>query len=265
MGPDRRARDHRAMHDTIAPSHRAPEPDEVAVIQELGRAEGWQASARTLLADLGFSLIDSDRPAAVGSHLLVAFRGTPTLRHYDPEQVGFYAPAEARSAFALLEGSKLAGDPRTRTVLWGHVHLVDRLAVENRFLTFGGDLRIAVDGPDLTIADLASPAPIVRWGGHSQGADALAGEIGEFFGRLIARVDFDADARVLLASVAPADLYAAFLADAGRRLDPILSRGAIDAFGTWLIGERHRVREQHAATWNSGLDLLRRVGLGAAA
>src|SRR3972149_4968100 len=65
-----------------------------------------------------------------------------------------------------------------------------RLEIETRFLTFGGLLRIADVDPGFRVVQHVSPGPVVRWGGHSQGSDALAGEIGAFFGRLIVPVDY---------------------------------------------------------------------------
>lgn len=110
-----------------------------------------------------------------------------------------------------------AGVERERIVLWGHVHVVDRVPVENRFLTFGGVMRLrGVDG-SLTIADLRSPAPIVRWGGHSQGTDELTLAIGAFFGRLIVPVDFKPGAAARIDAVSPQVLFTAFLSDEMRR------------------------------------------------
>jgi hypothetical protein len=109
---------------------------------------------------------------------------------------------------------RILGPMSERPVLWGHVHVLDRVPVENRFLTFGGVLRMAEIDSTLTIVDLWSPAPIVRWGGHSQGTDGLAEAIGAFFGRLIVPVDFVSGAATRIDATPAEVLYRAFLLDA---------------------------------------------------
>lgn len=219
----------------------------------------WADIAAGLVADLGFTLIDSHRPGRSGSHLVVALRSRPTQRHFDPEEVAYYAPAAGRGAMAGIDRRTALHAP-TRQVLWGHVHVVDRLAIENRFLTFGGTLRAAEVSPELIVLDLASPGPIVRWGGHSQGTDRLATEIGAFFGRLIVPVDLRPGIEGLVDSLPPVVLYAAFLADLDRRISPARVRGADDELLGWLGSERVRL-EADAALWQSGRTLLGELGL----
>lgn len=229
---------------------------------------GWPAAAEDLLDHLGFTLLNSDRPGAEGgSQLHVGLRATPTLTHFDPESVASWTAAEGR-------GRPIAIDRRTstgrRTILWGHVHVVDRLGVENRFLTFGGDLDIADATPDLRLIRHASPGPIVRWGGHSQGLDALAGEIGAFFGRLIVPVDYVPGGEARVTGEPAAHLYAAFLRDADARRREAVGRraGSVgpgrdhDAFGAWLRNEVARVRGTHQDWWAAAGRLLDDLDLG---
>jgi hypothetical protein len=235
---------------------------EAATIASLADARRWSAAAADLLRNLGFSLINSDRPGSVaGAHLLVALRAAPTLEHFDPDLVRFYEPGAERARLVEIDRRGPA-EVVERRVLWGHVHVVDRLGVENRFLSFGGPLRSALLGDDLTVLDLRSPGPIVRWGGHSQGADSLAGSIGAFFGRLIVHVDFDPGAEARLAAAPPAVLYAAFLIDAAARR-PRLGDAGLPPSGAprWIATEGARVRRSEPEDWAGGTRLLEALAL----
>lgn len=222
----------------------------------------WVAATTASLATLGFTLLNSDRPAAPGGPmLLVALRSQPTLRHFDPEVVTCWIAAEGRGRPLGIDRKSPAGD---REIEWGHIHVVDRLGVENRFLTFGGPIRVADVDPGLRVVEHASPGPIVRWGGHSQGSDALAGEIGAFFGRLIVPVDYLPGGEARIAAEPPANLYAAFLRD--RTAHRALARGAtgdpeIDPLESWLRAEVSRVRTTDPGAWASSEVLLRDLGL----
>ena len=224
---------------------------------------GWVAPSAEALRDLGFTLLNSDHPAAPGgSQLLVALRSRPTLRHFDPELVNCWVAASGRGLVLPIDRRTPAGE---RPILWGHVHVVDRLAVENRFLTFGGMLRIADVDAGFRVVQHVSPGPVVRWGGHSQGSDALAGEIGAFFGRLIVPVDYLAGGEARLAAEPPEHLYAAFLRDtmarrrdATRRVDP--DRGI--QLRSWTSAETARIRGVHPAWWEAAGILLDDLDLG---
>lgn len=215
------------------------------LVRELD-SERWVDAALALTTDLGFRLVEPSpsgrRGLTTEAHLVVALRDHPTLRHFDPESLSFYAPDGSGASLVTL--SRLpAGMCRHRPVLWGHVHMVDRVPVENRFLTFGGEL--SVDGRDgsVTIAHLRSPAPIVRWGGHSQGTDPLTLAIGAFFGRLIVPVDFQAGAAAIVDAASPEVLFAAFLCDAvgrGPRIDR--RSGELSDLDLWLRAAWVRAR-----------------------
>jgi hypothetical protein len=226
---------------------------------QLERPAAWTEVDADLVADLGFTLLHSHRPAESGSHLVVALRSRPTERHFDPEEVAFYAPAAGRGAMVSIDRRTALRVP-TRRVLWGHVHVVDRYAIENRFLTFGGTLAAAEISPDLTIVDLASPGAIVRWGGHSQGTDRLATEIGAFFGRLMIPVDLRPGVESVVDGLDAIVLYAAFLLDLERRLAPSRIRGSDDELLAWLAIERTRV-EAEGSAWSSARAMLGELGL----
>jgi hypothetical protein len=221
-----------------------------ALVERLDSGEGWALAAASLLAELGFRLVPPDEPERQSWHLLIALRDRPSLRHFDPEAVTYYAPTADGAAPVTLDRFECSRirERADRPTLWGHVHVVDRLPVENRFLTFGGRLRIEAVTPQLTVLDLASPAPIVRWGGHSQGTDDLAEAIGAFFGRLIVPIDFVPGAARRIDAV-PADvLYRAFLADALRRRGAAGRRGAgRDGLGAWIVHAWRRARADSSA------------------
>ena len=190
-------------------------------------------------------------------------RSEPTLRHFDPEALRYYAPrGDGRAAETWLtrEG---ATEERQRHVLWGHLHVIDRLAVENRFLTFGGVLRAATVDDDCTVLDLRSPGPIVRWGGHSQGADDLSASIGAFFGRLIVPVDFTPGAEIQLDACSPEVLYAAFLRECETRCRANgRTSGGVSATEAWLLAEAARAGRDRP-TWEEAGRLLGALALNA--
>jgi hypothetical protein len=230
------------------PPRTAAERD--VLLAKLDATDRWPHAAAALLADLGFRLVPPDAPARERWHLLVALRAEPSLRHFDPELIGYYAPSSDGAAFATLDrAAARSGRPDPgRQVLWGHVHVIDRVPVENRFLTFGGLMRVAELTPELTVVDLVSPGPIVRWGGHSQGTDDLSEAIGAFFGRLIVPVDFVEGAAARIDAVPAGVLYRAFLADGLRRTAAAERRGAErGTLGSWMASAWTRARADTAA------------------
>lgn len=222
----------------------------------------WAAVAGRLLANLGFILVQGDRPGRPGgANLLVGLRDHPTLAHFDPEDVSYWAAVAGRGRLAAIKrGSPEV--PWETTVSWGSVRVVDRLGEENRFLTFGGALRAEALDDRLTVVGLHSPGPIVRWSGHSQGTDSLAGEVGAFFARLMVPVDFVAGAEQRLAATPAAVLYAAFLEDTHRRLARETSFGsADDELVHWVSAEVIRVRDGDQAAWAAGMALRAALSL----
>ena len=232
------------------------EPIDAAALADPAR---WVAVAAGALHDLGFTLVQSDRPGAPGgANLLVALRAAPSLVHFDPERIDVWVAEAGRGRRTTIDRETAL--PLCRDFAWGHVHVVDRLAVENRFLTFGGELRAATVDPALGVVRIGSPGPIVRWGGHSQGEDPLAGEIGAFFGRLSVRVDFSPGAEARLAATPAAILYAAFLLDAGGRFHR-MGADPDHGIGAWLRAEAARLAVLAPDTWRAGTALLGELGL----
>lgn len=225
------------------PEQPAVSPHTPRLVALLDDPVEWPKAAALLVAELGFRLIgDGSGPSHEG-HLLIGLREAPTLRHFDPERISFYEPDDGGAALATVDRLP-AGERSDRVVQWGHVHVVDRIPEENRFLTFGGELRLAGLGDGLTIAYLRSPAPIVRWGGHSQGTDSLAGEIGAFFGRLIVPVDFTPGAAARIGAVPPVVLFTAFLRDAVERRRAPARRGVeATELDRWLAAAWARARD----------------------
>lgn len=225
------------------------------LVTRLEDPSGWPEAAAALVADLGFLLLGDGSSGPGHGNLIVGLRAGPTLRHFDPESISYYEPVGdgARVATVTRHTPGVAMDV---PALWGHVHVIDRIPVENRFLTFGGRLRLASINDGLTVAHLRSPVPIVRWGGHSQGTDSLAGAIGAFFGRLIVRVDFTPGAAARLDALPPEVLFAAFLHDAAGRVRAATRHGATpSALDDWLAAAESRCRADQA-TWAQAEEVL---------
>lgn len=216
----------------------------------------WLEDAATELAHLGFVLRDGSRPGTIpGPRLLVALRDRPTLEHFDPEEVTFW---EARGGRGRL--GQVARDtpvPLSRPFSWGPVRVIDRIPVFNEFLAFGGTLLGAARDEHMVVLAFVSRAPIVRWGGHSQGVDPFTDEIGAFFARLMVPVDFQPEAEARIAAAEPEALYASFLRYSARRLrpesrlresDPLLA-GTVDH-------ECRRLAHEVPAAWRDGEELL---------
>lgn len=223
--------------------------------------EDWLAEADEELRTLGFVLRDGSRPGEPpGPRLLVAFRAAPTLEHFDPEEATFWEAAGDQGRLARLDRS--AAVPTDRPFSWGRIRVTDRVPVSNQFLGFGGRLLADVDADGTLVAAFTSPAPIVRWAGHSQGVDPLADEVGAFFARLMVPVDFQAGAEARIAATPPEALYAAFLAHAGARFARSEALRAADpAFAGFVARERSRVRGDAPAAWAAGEALLASLDL----
>ncbi len=211
------------------------------------------AAAAEFLAELGFLLVPDEPELASPTYLLVAIRPRATERHYDPELVEFWVNEGDRGTAASI-------DVRTHMPLandfsWGAIRMVDRFGVHNEYLTFGGRVSAVTKGGMIAIV-FFSPVPLLRCGGHSQGWDLVAPNLGEFFGRLRAAVA----SRSLEAQAAAADptaRYAAFVADfiARHRTNDDLQR--IDSVvWEWLRSEEARLRRTNPGAWAGGQALL---------
>jgi hypothetical protein len=172
--------------------------------------------AAGLLARLGFELVRGDRPGLPGgAHLLAALRQPPTLQHFDPERVEYWVSTAGRGRHT--EFTRDTPLPFDGPFAWGTVDVKDRLEVSNTFLTFGGLVAAQAVDPATTIVQLASPAPILRWSGHSQDVDPFAAEVAGFFARLRPAINFTPGTETSIAGLPPLALYAALIADLRRR------------------------------------------------
>ena len=219
------------------------------------------AVAGRLLDDWGF-LAHPDLPDLAGdAYLLVAMRDQPTLRHFDPERLELWVSRGSRGA--RLEVTR-ATHRLDSGFSWGTITIVDRLGVSNEYVSFGGQLTVnEVDG--MSVAVLVSSAPILRRGGHSQGWDEAAVDLGAYFGRVLIAVDYVPAFEARMAEATPLARYAAFIVDSltrYRRSDVL--RGAHPHLWTLLGGEEERLRRDHPSDWAAGVALAEAIGSGAA-
>jgi hypothetical protein len=212
------------------------------------------ASAAGMLANLGF-LASSDLPDRPGpAYLLVALRPAPTLHHYDPERIDYWASSGGSGVQRTLKRGSVV--PADAVFSWGLIRIVDRLNVSNEYLTFGGHLEVgSVD--DTTIAVFTSPAPLLRRGGHSQGWDHGAQSVGAYFGRLLVAVDYVKGFESRLAAAGPLARYASFVDDLMRRYrsSPDLRSGHPELWAL-VEAEERRLRRDHPEDWSAGERLL---------
>jgi hypothetical protein len=230
-------------------------PAHASIVTGTGPAERIDpATARRMLANLGF-LASSDLPDRPGpAYLLVALRPEPTLHHYDPERVDYWATQGGTGVRHVL--TRTMRLPTADDVSWGLIRIVDRLRVSNEYLTFGGHVTVdVVDGT--AVAVFTSPAPLLRRGGHSQGWDRGADAVGAFFGRLLVAVDYVPGFEAHLATADPAARYAAFVQDtiARFRMSTDLRTGHPELWAL-IDGEERRLLRDHRAEWTAGTALL---------
>jgi hypothetical protein len=193
-----------------------------------------------------------DRPGP--AWLLVAIRPAPTLRHFDPEAVDYWVTTHGRGARRTL--THATPMPLSDDFSWGLIRLVDRLGVSNEYLTFGGRLD-ALSLDDVVVAAFASPAPLLRRGGHSQGWDAGADAVAAFFGRVMVAVDFTPGFESALASATPLTRYCAFVRDATARA-PVGAAGGRrdDDLAPLLATEARRLVTNAPSDWAAAAELL---------
>jgi len=249
-----------------APRPAVPGRDERADRQALADPATWAAATGALIAELGFRLIEAeptpgDPPDARGAaDLLVGLRASPTLRHFDPERIEHWELAGERGRVATLDRASRIGPERP--FAWGRIRVVDRLKVENDFLTFGGRLRAADVDASTRLVQFRSPAPILRWAGHSQGLDPLTDEVGAFFGRLRAAIDVQPEVEARIGETEPLALYAAFAQDAWRRFAATLTeRRAEPELAAWARREGHRLERVAPGAVEAGRALRTALGL----
>lgn len=224
----------------------------------------WADEAGRLLANLGFTLVNSDHPGAPGAaYLVVALRDQPTLRHFDPEEITYWVIEAGRGRLASIDRD-VAVAPAPEHA-WGRITLTDRLGVRNQFLTFGGSLRVQALDPSTLAVGFASPVPILRWSGHSQGLDPLTAEVGAFFGRMMVPIDFNPGAEHLVSAASPLTLYAAFVQDVRERfIHSEALREAHVSIAGWGAREEQRLEADAPDDWAAASELRRQLGLAAA-
>lgn len=219
---------------------------------ELGPTVG-----RELLDELGFLLVPGP-PLVVGrSYLFVAIRPQPTLRHFDPERVEFWATPAGHGVPAVVEWATREAAAGEHS--WGPIRVIDRLGAMNEFATFGGELLVARP-PEAKIVAFSSAAPIVACGGHSQEWAGGGREIQGFLGRVRAAADPRGPLEQRIAALSPTARYAAFLADAlerGRRGEQ--QTGWSSGARPVLERERARLEAESATDWASGVGLASEV------
>jgi hypothetical protein len=222
----------------------------------------WLEETAADLAHLGFELRDGSLPGTMpGPRLLVALRDTPTLEHFDPEEVSFWEVHLGRGR--LVSVDRRTPLPHVQQFSWGRIQVADRIPETNQFLTFGGLLLVDAADDHAAYAAFTSRAPIVRWAGHSQGVDPLTAEIGAFFARLMVPIDFQPEAEARIAESDPETLYAAFLHDVEIRFRPGGAlRETYPDLAARLGHEAHRLQHDNPAAWRNGSALLAGLELG---
>ena len=226
------------------------------------RGGDWLAEAAADLTHLGFELLDGLEPGSrPGPRLLVALRDEPTLEHFDPKEATFWEVYAGRGRLTTL--NRKTALPHTQPFSWGRIQVADRIPVTNQFLTFGGLLVADAVNHREAFAAFVSPAPIVRWAGHSQGVDPMVDEIGAFFARLMVPIDFQPEAETRIAEAEPETLYAAFLHDAGNRFRPGGQlREEYPEVAARLGHETRRLEHDKPDAWRAGGELLGSLELG---
>jgi hypothetical protein len=211
--------------------------------------------ASELLAEWGF-LADPNLPERPGpAYLLVAIRAKPTLRHYDPELVEYWITDETEHGVneTITYASRL---PREVEFSWGRISVIDRKGVANRYLTFGGTLRAErINGEVICV--FASPAPLLRRGGHSQGWDTGAHSVGGFFGRFRSAAGYEHQFERRAARTDPVTRYAAFVNEfVTRYRSSEYLRDHYPRLWMLMLTEERRLIGDHPSAWARGAELL---------
>lgn len=217
--------------------------------------------AASVMGDLGFLVVPGNPGRDSLAYLLVAIRKRPTLAHYDPESVLYWTHQGLHDGPAAFDRS--VSLPIDVPFSWGTLRVTDRLGVANEYLAFGGRLTAAlVDGA--RIAVFATPAPMIRRGGHSQGWDPGSAHLAAYFGRLRACLGRDPELDARVTAMSPSARYCAYLAGAinGFAETPALSADR-HAELHHLRSEAERQHRDHPDDWLAGIHLLEAMSAGA--
>lgn len=174
-------------------------------------------AASELMGRFGFVAFRTPPEArAPDSCLMAILRDVPTLEHFDPELVTYWAFRDGHGRLDTID--RRAPPSVARPFSWGRIRLIDRLGKRNGFVSFGGQLTTAAVGRDALLVIFRSASPILRLPGHSQFGDRLGDEVLAFFGRVVPCFWASADVERLIGSASPDALYAAFLLHEAARL-----------------------------------------------
>jgi hypothetical protein len=214
------------------------------------------AAAADLMADLGFVAFRTPPGVEVAdSCLMVMIRDAPTLRHFDPETVTYWAIENGQGQTSLVDRGTRA--PISQPFSWGRIRLVDRLGKRNSFVSFGGSLSAERVGADALLLIFRSSAPILRLPGHSQARDNLSDDALSFFGRLVPRMWSSPAHERLVAALPPDALYAAFLLHEARRIHRSARlREAIPEDASALLRELELAERHRGDALAAGRELL---------
>jgi hypothetical protein len=210
-----------------------------------------------LLSQLGFLHVPGPPLAPAPAYLLVALRRRPTLEHFDPERVEYWASSRGRGVHASLDWtirSLPAG-----AYSWGLIRVVDRLAVSNEYVAFGGQLDLETIA-DTKVAVFNSDAPILARGGHSQGWDPWADDLAAFFAKLRAAAGTDVGVERRLDELSPVARYAFFVAASVARYRASATLTAWKPQTVALLArEARRLSSEAPAEWEAGSELRDRL------
>jgi len=207
------------------------------------------SSAQVLLTNLGFLLVPGAPLDHGAAYLLVALRAKPTLAHFDPERIDYWAldnghaaPEELTWPLPQLES----------TYSWDTITITDRLGAANRFVSFGGRLALSRDR-GVHGALFGSDAPILSIGGHSGPADALGSQVAGYMATLRGAAGYDSPVRIMAEELTPVGLYAAFVL---RAIEIYRHPNAADSVSPHLISllrsEQHRLESDSPADVAAG-------------
>ena len=224
-----------------------------AGLDELTDSPPTPSVASRALDGWGF-LVQPDLPDRPGpAFLLVAIRQEPELTHFDPETIDYWTSEKGIGRHARL--TRDTALPVDSEFSWGTVRLADRLHATNEYLTFGGHLASAKIG-DLVVAVFTSPAPILRRGGHSQGWDDVAENLGAFFGRVKIAIDYVPGFETTFGGLSPETRCAAFFADLVDRLRSNRAlREAHPLLWKLAVAEERRLGRDAPVAWSTGQEL----------
>lgn len=143
------------------------------------------------------------------SCLMAILRDAPTLQHFDPELVTYWAFRNGHGRLDTID--RTARSSVTRAFSWGRIRLIDRVGNRNSFVSFGGQLTTTAVGPDALLVIFRSPSPILRLPGHSQFGDRFGDDVLAFFGRIVPCLWRSPEVEQEMGMASPDALYAAFL------------------------------------------------------